>query len=291
MTWFTFLPATLSMALSIALGLVRLPLHPVWSARILGTVAATTVLSTIGTFFFIAVNYWATLQARAADRLPEWMLIGDDDPVPAALGVPAGLLFLASLLVVVRLGARWAAEVRSAQEMSRGLLQTDIPVAIAVPGRRGGVLASRGLLTTLDAAELQVVFRHESSHLEHHHHRYLAVGALAAGTLPPLRRLNARLRVSLERWADEDAAEAVDDRELVATTIAKVALLQNSPPSGPLAAFAESGVVERVEALFGAAPGRNPISGPVTLVGTTLATGGLAVAALQLDRAFHLTFL
>ena len=171
------------------------------------------------------------------------------------------------------------------------MLQTDVPVALAVPGRRGGVLVSRGLMAALDPAELGVVFQHEGSHLRHNHHRYLAAGALAAEMLPPLRRLNERMRFALERWADEDAAEAVGDRELVARTIARVALLQPRPGSGPLGAFADSGVVRRVEALMATAPGRNPIVGPMSLLGTGLVTGVLAVIAFQLDHAFNLTFI
>lgn len=292
MNWLTFVPAGITLALSLVLGRVPLPLHPVWSARVLCTVAAMTALATVGTFMFDAVNYWAGLQPKIADRLPEWMLTGDDDPVQAWLGIPAIVLTAASIAVVLRLAARWTAEVRSAQEMSRGLLQTDIPVAVAVPGRRGGVLASRGLLRSLDPAELGVVFHHESSHLRHRHHRYLAIGALSAGTLPPLRRLNERMRYALERWADEDAADAVGDRELVALTIAKVALLQNTaPPLGPMPAFADSGVAGRVQALLDRAPGRNPITGPVSLLGTAMITGGLAFAALELDHALNITFL
>lgn len=291
MNWFTFLPAALTLTLSITLGRVRLPLHPMWSARVLCTVAATTALATVGTFVFIAVNYWASLQPQAADRLPEWALIGDDDPVPFALGVPAVLLTFASFAVIARLAAKWVAEVRSAQEMSRGLLETDIPVAVAVPGRRGGVLASRGLLKALDKAELEVVFQHEHAHLRHRHHRYLAVGALASGSLPPVRRLNERMRFALERWADEEAADAVGDRELVAHTIARVALLRSAPSPGALPAFADSGVVERVQALLDSPPDRNSVTGPITLLSTGLTTGALAVAALQLDHAFSLTFL
>ncbi|WP_106401163.1 M56 family metallopeptidase [Actinocorallia populi] len=291
MNWFTFLPALITFLLSMVLGRVPLPLHPLWSARVLGTVAATTVLATIGTFFFIAVNYGASLLPRVADRLPEWALFGDDHPVPAWLGLPAIALTVTGTVTVSRLAARWATEVRSAQELSRGLLETDIPVAVAVPGRRGGVLASKGLIRALTTAELQVVFEHEASHLRHRHHRYLAVGSLAAGTLPPLRRLNERLRFCLERWADEDAAESVGDRGFVARTIAKVALLRSPSPPGALPAFADSGVVQRVQALLGAAPGRNPVSGPATLLTTGLTTGALALVALQLDHALNLSFL
>ncbi|MDX6739491.1 M56 family metallopeptidase [Actinocorallia sp. A-T 12471] len=289
MNAWTFLPAALTLALSVVLGLVPLPLHPMWSAKILGTVAATTGLASAGTLFFVAVNYGATLHPRAADRLPEWALIGDDEPIPAALGVPATVLFAALCLTAAIVALRSAAEVRRASEDARSVLDTDVPIAVAVPGRNGGVLASRGLLAALDPRELRVVFEHEGAHLRHGHHRYLAVAALAAACVPPLRPLRSRLRFALERWADEEAAEAVGDREQVARTIARVALLQRPPDPGPLPAFADSGVVGRVRALLVRAPDRNRISGPALLVGTGLVTAALALTALQLDQAFGLT--
>ncbi|GAB2826237.1 hypothetical protein GCM10022221_25290 [Actinocorallia aurea] len=291
MTWLTLLPAGITLLLGLALGRLPLPLHPVWEAKVLATVAATTTLAAVGTAGFVAVNYWATLWPHAADRLPEWVLFGDDVPVPAPLGVAAFVLFAAALLVAVRLAVRWSGEVRSAREMARGVVETEVPMALAVPGRNGGVLVSRGLMDSLEATELGVVFHHESSHLRHDHHRYLALGALAAGMLPPLRRLDERMRFALERWADEEAAEAVGDRELVARTIARVALLQPRRDPGFLGAFADSGVVRRVEALLGRAPGRNPVVGPMSLLGTGLVTGLAASMALHLDHALNLSFL
>ncbi|GAA3201148.1 M56 family peptidase [Actinocorallia longicatena] len=291
MIWLTFLPAGITLALGVLLGRVGLPLHPVWTARVLCTVAAMTVPAAAGTLGFVAVNFWATLEPAAAGRMPEWALFGDDEPVPVPLGVAAIVLLVAGLCVTLRLASRWVAEVRSAQDLAQSLLESDVPMAVSVPGRRGGVLASRGLYQVLGAAELEVVFHHEASHLRHGHHRYLAAGSLAAGLLPPLRRLNGRMRFSLERWADEDAAEAVADRELVALTIARVALLQPSGEPGPLPAFADSGILRRVEALMARAPGRNPVTGPVSLLGTGLVTGALALTALQIDHAFTHAFL
>lgn len=143
---------------------------------------------------------------------------------------------------------------------------------------------SRGLLRDLASAELGVVFAHEASHLGHRHHRYLAAGALAAAVLPPLRPLDGRLRLAVERWADEDAAEATGDRALVARTIAKVALAQPRAPGSAATAFAESGVVERVEALLGTPPAKNAVAGPLLFMGNGVVTGSLTAATLQLDH-------
>ncbi|MFC0037235.1 M48 family metalloprotease [Actinomadura rayongensis] len=282
MSVFGLLPAALTLALAVALGLLRPPLHPRWSARLLALVAATTATAAAGTALFIAVNYAAGLDPAAAEWLPEWALFGDDAPVPAWLGVPAAVLTAFNLAATARLAARWRGDVRAARRAA--VLDTGDLVAMAVPGRDGGVLVSRGLLTALTPDQLRVVFEHEASHLRHRHHRHLAVGALAAATLPPLRPLNRRLRFAVERWADEDAAERLADRALVARTIAHVALNRTARP-GPLPGFADGPVVERVRALLADPPRKNPITGPVALAGTGVTTSGLASLALQLDQA------
>ncbi|MEW2353119.1 M56 family metallopeptidase [Spirillospora sp. NPDC029432] len=296
MVWLTFLPAVLTIALGAVLGEVRTPLHPAWSARLLATVAGTTAVTAIGTLVFVTVNYAATLLPGPAEHLPEWALFGDDRPVHSGLGVPATLLTCACAAGLGRLAVRSVRETRAARRAARRVVDSDEPLALAVPGRGGGVLVSRGLLRSLDRDQLRVVFQHEASHLRHRHHRYLALGALAAGTVPVLRRLNARLRFTLERWADEDAAEAVGDRALVARTIAQVALAATAS-AGPAAArhpfpaFSGSGVVQRVEALLATPPPKNPVTGPVTLTGAGLATGGMALIAWQLDHALGIPFL
>jgi hypothetical protein len=290
MTWFTFVPGMVMTVVSIALGWRAPPLHPQWSARLLATVAGTTVLAVLGTLVFVSVNHLAGLAPRTADRLPEWMLFGDDRLVPPQIGWPAVVFACLGLAIALQLTLRWAAEIRAAQSDSQDVVDTDVPIAVAVPGRRGGVLVSRGLLAGLTAAELQVVFQHERSHLRHRHHRYLVLGTLVAGLLPPLRRLNEQLKFSLERWADEDAAEAVEDRHLVAYTIARVALARSA--GSILPAFSDCGVVQRVEALLGTPPDKNSVSGPVVVAGAGITTSGLASTALQLDAlAFALVTL
>lgn len=284
MTWYTVAPLALMLVLGAALGRVPLPLHPSWSARLLAVTCATTAVAALGTGVFVTINYGATLAPAAAAHVPEWALFGDDTPVPAPVGVPAALLTAAGFLAAARTAARWRAELRSAREQAGEPLATDIPIAVAVPGRDGGVLLSRGMLRGFTADELHVVFQHESSHLRHRHHRYTASGALVAAVLPPLRPLSERLRLATERWADEDAAEAVGDRALVARTIAKVALA-HPPVPGPAAGFAESGVVQRVEALLGTPPGRNTVTGPLLLLSHGGVTSALTGATLHLDHA------
>ncbi|CND48918.1 Zn-dependent protease with chaperone function [Mycobacterium tuberculosis] len=289
MNWFTFLPPAVMLALCTVLGRVPLRLHPSWSARLLATTGAMTAVAALGTGVFVVINYAATLAPAAAARLPEWALFADDRPVPDAVGIAAGALSAAGALLAGRTVARWVRELRAARADAREPLDTDVPIAVAVPGRRGGVVVSRGLLRDLSPGELHVVFQHEASHLRHRHHRYLAAGALAAAMLPPLRALDGRLRLAVERWADEDAAEATGDRAFVARTLAKVALAQPRPPGAAEAeaeatAFAESGVVERVEALLGTPPAKNAVTGPLLFMGNGVVSGSLTAATLQLDH-------
>ncbi|MEU5988784.1 M56 family metallopeptidase [Spirillospora sp. NPDC047418] len=287
MNWFTFLPLALMLTLGTVLGRAPLRLHPSWSARLLATTGAMTAVAALGTGVFVAINYAATLAPSAAAHVPEWALFGDDRPVPDAVGVAAAVLSAAGALVAGRAVAGWVRELRAARADVREPLDTDVPIAVAVPGRHGGVIVSRGLLRDLSPGELHVVFQHEASHLRHRHHRYLAAGALAAAVLPPLRALDGRLRLAVERWADEDAAEATGDRAFVARTLAKVALAQPraARPAGPaVTAFAESGVVERVEALLGTPPAKNAVTGPLLLLGNGVVSGSLTAATLQLDH-------
>ncbi|MEU8798747.1 M56 family metallopeptidase [Spirillospora sp. NPDC048819] len=284
MNWFTVMPLAIMLALSTVFARAPLPLHPSWSARLLATTCAMTVVAALGTGVFVSINYAASLAPGAAGHVPEWALFGDDRPVPDVAGVPAVLLTAAGLLITGRTAVGWLAELRTARVQARKPLETDVPIAIAVPGRHGGVLLSRGMLRGFTAEELHVVFQHETSHLRHRHHRYAASGALLSAVLPPLRPLNERLRLSVERWADEDAAEAVGDRAVVARTIAKAALA-HPHSTGPAAAFAESGVVQRVEALLGSPPGRNAVAGPLLFMGNGFVTSSLTGATLQLDHA------
>ncbi|MBW8487659.1 M48 family metalloprotease [Actinomadura parmotrematis] len=283
MSWLTFMPVALVTALGVLLGRTGLPLHPAWSARLLATVAAMAAVTTAGTLAFVAFDYGVALLPGAAARVPDRVL-PDGGAVPHMLGVPAWTLSAVLVVACARLGARWAAQLRGARRASAGVLDTDDPIALAVPGRHGGVLVSRGLLAGLSGRELEVVFQHERAHLRHGHHRFLMAGMLAAAVSPVLRPLYARLELELERWADEDAAEAVADRTRVAHTIARVALARADRPEG-LPAFAEAGVVQRVRALLAGPPAKNRVSGPVALTGGGLGTGVLAAAALELDRA------
>jgi len=129
------------------------------------------------------------------------------------------------------------------------IIETDQPVAFAVPGPKGGVVISRSLLEQLDRDERHALLAHENAHLRHHHHLYVRFAEVCAAAFPLLRPLASRVRLFTERWADEVAAERVGSRALVAATIAKVALLPASAPPAHALAMGGAAVIERFDAL------------------------------------------
>ena len=151
------------------------------------------------------------------------------------------------------------------------------------PGRRGFLVVSSGMLARLDPDE----FAHERAHLNHRHDLYIRAGSLASSAVPFLRPLANRVQYSLERWADEIAARELGDRELVARAIARAALARHD--YAPMLSFAQSGILERIEALTDPA---THSSRPVTWLGGTVEAATTAVLSgvefHQLARvAFH----
>lgn len=56
-------------------------------------------------------------------------------------------------------------------------------LAFALPGHRGGIVVSTGLVETLDAEQLGAVLEHEEAHLCQHHHAIVALLDLFGGPL------------------------------------------------------------------------------------------------------------
>ena len=91
------------------------------------------------------------------------------------------------------------------------VLPTDRIVAFSVPGRKPQVLISDGLLSHLDAREVDAVIRHEAAHHAARHSRYVALAVFVEGAFRPLRcvsRSTDVLRSALEDWADVDAVSS-----------------------------------------------------------------------------------
>ena len=154
--------------------------------------------------------------------------------------------------------------------------------AFTTPQRRGRIVVTTGLLRALDPAERRVVLAHETSHLDHRHPWWMLAAELAAAVNPLLRPTARTVAHAVERWADEDAANALADRTLAARTLARTALLMHQRPTrAPESALGvlNADVPARVQALLAPAPRRRPAV--VTLLVTLALTCTLGAAAVQ----------
>ena len=121
------------------------------------------------------------------------------------------------------------------------------------------MVVSTAMLRALSAPERRVLLAHESSHLRHRHHLYVAVADIAAAANPMLRPAARAVRTGVERWADEDAAAHVRDRRLAARALARAALARthaNSRGRRASAALSAAGTVigDRANALLSDPP-------------------------------------
>lgn len=102
-----------------------------------------------------------------------------------------------------------------------------------------------------------------------HHHHYVRLTRLATNIVPLLYPFDRWVTLATERWADEEAAVTVGDRQVVADALVTAATMQASS-QGLLFASA-SHLDERVEAL---------LTPPMTPRG--LARGAFATASASL---------
>jgi hypothetical protein len=97
------------------------------------------------------------------------------------------------------------------------VVPTASSLAYAVDGDPPQIVVSDGLTRVLSPGELAAVIYHEHCHLEHSHQRDLELARITETAFAPLgaaRRSAATLRLAIERWADETAAEETDRASL-----------------------------------------------------------------------------
>jgi hypothetical protein len=133
------------------------------------------------------------------------------------------------------------------------------------------------------------LFAHERAHLTYRHHRLVTLTGAAAAMNPLLIPVRAAVAYLVERWADEDAAAVVGDRDLTAQTLARVALATTGPGSRATLGVQGGNVVHRVEALIAPspAPRRGRLFGLFLLGSACLAATAVATAEfVALARAW-----
>lgn len=279
-------PALFTIAVGLAASRLHRQLRPSLAAgayAALAAVGAVGVASTIVLFASLVVARLPVL----SDRLSWCTSLAGDHQLPfwVATAVVAGLV--AMVLSTGRAARHIVRTNRFAgPDEELVVLPSDEPTAYAVPGRpgRGGhIVVSAGMLRCLDSDERRVLLAHERAHLARGHHRYVWVADLAAAAVPVLDPLRRRVRFAVERWADEDAARAVGDRDLVARAICRAALAQHDAAAVPALAMSGDAVGERVAAMLRPPrTGRAP-SAALGAVGLALALG-VASSSLQLHH-------
>lgn len=133
------------------------------------------------------------------------------------------------------------------------VLPTGELFAVSVDGFPSQIVVSQGLVDALSAEELSAVLRHEAAHLEQRHGRFLLLATALEYSLalvPFVGRSARALRVGLERWADEAAAEERgSSRAVVREALLGVTWARVNPAVGAFGAA--DCVAERLDALEG----------------------------------------
>ncbi|MEE1942538.1 M56 family metallopeptidase [Streptomyces sp. TRM 70361] len=264
---FVFLPLVLPLTAWPIARLAEQHLHP-RTATVLLSVAAG-VLAVCSTVCLALLMVVGTAQLPGNPLPDGW----SDEEVREAVPYDevAGRAAIPALLAVVVACARtlWAhrrvrrRSVRAlagARGRSVAVLPDGEPYAYALPAGRGGqgrVVVSTAMLSCLEGGERRALFAHERAHLAGRHHRFLLAVHLAARANPFLRPLRTAVSYTAERWADEEAAEAVGSRRTVARAVGRAALVSRAagrPAAAPVHFAAAGPVPRRVAALLEPAP-------------------------------------
>lgn len=113
------------------------------------------------------------------------------------------------------------------------VVESTRPTAYTVGGGKPQIVISSAVVDGFTPELVAVIVAHERVHARNRHHRFLALTAAvenAVGWLHPVAEAIATVRVSLERWADEDAALMVPDgRQHVKRALLTVCMGHGSP--------------------------------------------------------------
>jgi hypothetical protein len=182
----------------------------------------------------------ALLAASAIVRIPpvaslghiSLSVLGPDTAYRISAGALAGILLTAAAVTAAMFLIRWYRGLTDAYREARQLpgrsqavvLDDQAASAYALPGRPGRIVVTAGMLDALDDTGRAALLAHEQAHLARFHHLYTSAARLAAAANPLLRPAARAVEYTVERWADEEAAQAVGDRRLVAHAIGRAAL-------------------------------------------------------------------
>lgn len=233
---------------------------------------------------FAALGHWSPSTVAANDPLPFWL--------DATCAVLAPVLIAASVVQAVvllrRLGRSTVLCRRLAAEYSDSLvvIDDDRPEAYALAGLPGRTVVTRAMLRALSGPERRALLAHEQSHVAGYHFAYVSFVQLAAAANPVLRPLVPGVRLAVERWADDDAVDAVSDRSLVVTALARAGLARSAGvvPLGALG-VAVTDLHVRVDSLV--APRHTPLRTSVGVGAVVLVTAGCVASSAALGLHLH----
>src|SRR5262245_1038386 len=206
-------------------------LTPAIAVRLLAVASVVVAASSMVVLWVVALIWVGQLSLVA--NYYDWSAetLRSTDPLPIIVGVASALLVAALvpylLTFALRRGrALWSAHQACRRSGSGGLLvvNSERAAAFATPAAGGRIVVTTGLLKALSANERRALLAHEASHLSHGHVWWVLAADLAAAANPLLRRAARHVNHTVERWADEDAAREVGDRQVVARALARAAL-------------------------------------------------------------------
>jgi Zn-dependent protease with chaperone function len=236
-------------------------LRPATATVLLTGFALTVALST-GLLLCLAAVI-ALAEAPGLSGLSHWSpsALRTLVPVPMAADAVCGsiaVVLLASAAVhltrVVRDARRASALAASLPRHGEELtvLEDGTAIAYTIPGRHRRIVVSTGMLRNLTVCQRRALLAHETSHLRHHHHRYVQLGRLAAAANPLTRPVSRAIDLAVERWADESAAAEIGDRGTVARALAAATLASATARPAPVGSLggARTDVGRRVDSLL-----------------------------------------
>ncbi|MER5519542.1 M56 family metallopeptidase [Streptomyces sp. NPDC002763] len=287
-----YIPFLVTAALAVLAAPVARRLPPRRAAWALACASVVTAAGWAGSLALLAFSGVAQIPEIAEEGRWSVAALRADDPVYLVVAAGSALALIACVVsLVVAVVRQMRQLVRARRECAQlpgrtelSVVDDDVPLAFALPGTPGRIVVSRGMLCCLDADEREALLAHERAHLRGRHHVFQILWRLTAALNPLLRPVTVTGDFVLERWADEEAAERVGDRRVVAHAVGRAALA-SAGASRPAALAATGGVVpQRVRALLAPPPARRSL--PLLAGGVLLAVccASLANAASDSDR-------
>lgn len=268
----------------------RLPPRP--AAWALACAALVTAIGWAGALALLAFTGVAQVPQIAAEGRWSVAALRAEDPVYCVVAASSALVLAVGLVSLVVAAIRQVRHLVLARrecadlpgETELVVVDDDTPLAFALPGAPGRVVVSRGMLRCLGDDEREALLMHERAHLRGRHHLFQSVWRLTAALNPLLRPLVVAGGYVLERWADEEAAERVGDRRVVAHAVGRAALASAGASRPPALAVTGGAVPQRVRALLAPPPARRSLPFVVGGLLLTVCCTSLANAASDSDH-------